>query len=179
MPRSSPRPKPAVAAIAFGGSSPSTPMASPRLILSFAALVVIQTSSNLLFKAAQVNNTYTFNPAGSMVLAELAKLAISIAMVMRTEQGGLLRSRPGKAGSSVFGGLGNIFRMPLFLLLGYFFLAFAYAANNQLTFVILRVANPGLLSLAKSSTPLLIAAVSAVVFNERQYREIVILPIPA
>jgi hypothetical protein len=148
------------------GAPAATTATNPRLLLSFVALVTIQTLSQLLFKAAQVGNQYTFNPAGQMVLAELVKLFISLAMVLRTERGGTLKGKGGGGGS----GLMVIYRMPLFLRMGYFFLAAAYAANNQLTFVILRMANPGLLSLAKSSTPLLIAACSAIVFNERLSR---------
>ena len=37
--------------------------------------------------------------------------------------------------------------------LSYLALAMAYCANNQLTFVILETADPGTLTLAKSSTP--------------------------
>ena len=148
------------------GAPAATTATNPRLLLSFVALVTIQTLSQLLFKAAQVGNQYTFNPAGQMVLAELVKLFISLAMVLRTGGGGTLKGKGGGGGS----GLMVIYRMPLFLRMGYFFLAAAYAANNQLTFVILRMANPGLLSLAKSSTPLLIAACSAIVFNERLSR---------
>jgi len=54
--------------------------------------------------------------------------------------------------------------------MGYGVLAAGYALNNQLTFHILQLSNPGLLSLAKSTTPLLIAVVSSVVFGERLTR---------
>ena len=134
------------------------------------ALVTIQTLSQLLFKAAQSpGNRYSFNPAGHMVLAELLKLSISLLMVLRTERFGLLRPRAGRIGTLTTAAmrLGNIYRMPLFQKLAYFALAAGYALNNQLTFAILRSANPGLLSLAKTSTPLLIAACSALFFGEQ------------
>ena len=112
---------------------------------AFCSFVTLQTISQLLYRKATRDGSYLVNTAGSMVLAEAIKLGISLGLVYKEK---------------------TPLRMPTATALGYVALAVGYAANNQLTFVILRVANPGVLSLCKSATPLLIAALSFFVFKE-------------
>ena len=127
-------------------------MAAARLALAFGSLVTIQTASNLLFKAVQRNGAYNFNPAAQMVIAELLKLSISLLLLWRAGMVNRPRAVP---------------NVPLRTLASYAVLACGYAANNQLTYLIITKVNPGLLSIAKSSTPLLIAVISSFFFNER------------
>ena len=129
------------------GASPAP--RGQRVLLAFVSFVAIQTVSQLLYKRAQEGGAYRINAAGSMVLAEGIKLAISLSFAYR-------EATP--------------LRLPAASMVGYACLALGYAANNQLTFVILKLANPGLLSLAKSCAPLLIAVTSALVFRERLSR---------
>jgi len=90
---------------------------------------------------SQQHGVYAYNPASAIAMAEGAKFAMAFAAHCRTKA-------PGAP---------PLPRAPLSVLGSYLLLAAAYCANNQLTFVILRVADPGTLTLAKSSTPLLTA----------------------
>ena len=109
------------------------------LATAFVALVVIQTTSSVLFKSSQVTaGRYTFNPAASMVIAEAMKLGISLVLLYR--EGSVGRARAARSAQQLaIAGL----RVPLKVVGCYTALASGYAVNNQLTFHILRlVARP-------------------------------------
>ena len=49
-------------------------------LVAFGVLVLVQSWALLLFKICQTNGAYTFNPASSVALTELAKLALADAL---------------------------------------------------------------------------------------------------
>ena len=108
---------------------------------AFVLLVGVQTFAILLFKLCQVNGAYTFSPASSVALTEMCKLVLAMFLHMQFRD----KSKP------FFENVNT--RM----VLHYLGLSALYTANNQLSFYVLEVADPGTMSLGKSIAPYLCA----------------------
>ena len=108
---------------------------------AFVLLVGVQTFAILLFKLCQVNGAYTFSPASSVALTELCKLALALLLHWR------FRDQ-----SKLF--FENVSPRMVVHYLG---LSALYTVNNQLSFYVLEVADPGTMSLGKSIAPYLCA----------------------
>ena len=108
---------------------------------AFVLLVGVQTFAILLFKLCQVNGAYTFSPASSVALTEMCKLVLAMFLHMQFRD----KSKP------LFENVNT--RM----VLHYLGLSALYTANNQLSFYVLEVADPGTMSLGKSIAPYLCA----------------------
>lgn len=109
---------------------------------AFVILVVVQSTAILLFKVCQVGGAYTFNPASSVALTEVCKLALA---------GTLHFQYVSSSGEPFWKGVNTK------IVVHYFFLSALYTANNQLSFYVLEVADPGSMSLGKSVAPYLCA----------------------
>lgn len=109
-------------------------------LASFVTLVVIQASAMLLFKLCQVDGKYTFSPASSVALTEVCKLALALGM----------HGRDVRTSGKPFFENANVR-----IVLHYFALSLLYTINNQLSFSVLEVADPGTMSLGKSLAPYL------------------------
>jgi len=99
----------------------------------------------LLFKLVQVQHAYTFSPASSVALTQLLKLALAACLHAR-----YMRSEPGRTWAQ------GISCRIIIHCVG---LATVYMVNNQLTFAILAIVDPGTFSLGKSVSPYLVAII--------------------
>jgi UDP-sugar transporter A1/2/3 len=109
---------------------------------SFFILVAVQSTAILLFKLCQVGGAYTFSPASSVALTEVCKLALAASMHHQQVQ---------TSGKAWFAGVNQR------IVVHYFALSLLYTINNQLSFYVLEVADPGSMSLGKSVAPYLCA----------------------
>jgi len=120
----------------------------------FLLLVVLQSSSLLAVKFAAKEkgqrSSYTFSPQACLAVAELFKLTLSAGAVLRHED---VRLR------GTWRGIQYILQSHISakLILTYLGLGVAYALNNDLTFVVSTMADPGSVSLVKSFAPCLTA----------------------
>ena len=119
-------------------------------LVAFLSLVVVQSTHTLLFRVSQVKGTYTYNTASAIAITELIKCCLSVLFHVRSKGDEPL--------------LPNI-KIGEFL--RYTFLAACYCANNQMTFYILKLMDPGRLSLGKSLSPSLTAVCLFVIFNRK------------
>ena len=108
----------------------------------FVLLVCVQTFAILLFKLCQVNGAYTFSPASSVALTELCKLTLA----------GMLHAQSVRSSGKPF-----FENVSIRMVLHYLAMSALYTANNQLSFYVLEVADPGTMSLGKSVAPYLCA----------------------
>ena len=108
----------------------------------FVLLVCVQTFAILLFKLCQVNGAYTFSPASSVALTELCKLTLA----------GMLHTQSVRSSGKPF-----FENVSVRMVLHYLGMSVLYTANNQLSFYVLEVADPGTMSLGKSVAPYLCA----------------------
>ena len=108
----------------------------------FVLLVCVQTFAILLFKLCQVNGAYTFSPASSGALTELCKLTLA----------GMLHAQSVRSSGKPF-----FENVSVRMVLHYLAMSALYTANNQLSFYVLEVADPGTMSLGKSVAPYLCA----------------------
>lgn len=117
-------------------------MAVAIQLVAFFTLVAVQSSAILLFRLAQHKGQYSFSPASSVACTECVKLIIaSLSHLHYTHRNGtefFTQLSP----SIVFNYLG---------------LAALYTTNNVLTFYVLKLTDPGTLSLFKSVAPYLCA----------------------
>lgn len=113
-------------------------------LVSFVVLVVIQSTAMLLFKLCQVDGKYPFSIASSVALTEMCKLVLAASMHYRD----VARS----------GGKRQFFEGISFRIVAHYFgLSMLYTVNNQLSFWVLEMADPGTMSLGKSLAPYLCA----------------------
>ena len=108
----------------------------------FVLLVCVQTFAILLFKLCQVNGAYTFSPASRVALTELCKLTLA----------GMLHTQSVRSSGKPF-----FENVSVRMVLHYLGMSVLYTANNQLSFYVLEVADPGTMSLGKSVAPYLCA----------------------
>lgn len=121
-----------------------------KKLVAFLCLVVVNVCLSLLITLSKRDGqTYDYNPASAITLAESAKFALSIVTYLREKD-------PNEMWTT------NVSVMFVF---SYFALALIYCLNNQLTFTILSLTNPGNLTLFKSTTPFLTALLQLVVFG--------------
>lgn len=111
-------------------------------LFAFLTLVVVQSTAILLFKICQRDGSYTFSPASSVALTEICKLALA----------GTLHYRYVSSSKAPF--WEHVNARIIFHYLG---LSLLYTINNQLSFYVLEVADPGSMSLGKSIAPYLCA----------------------
>ena len=113
---------------------------SARALGAFVVLVFMQTTAILLFKLCQEDGLYTFSPASSIVMSEVAKLVMSTTFHYRSV---------GRA--QFFEGLSPV------IVGNYAGLSLLYTTNNYITFRVHLVADPGTYTLGKSVTPYVVA----------------------
>ena len=113
---------------------------SARALGAFVVLVFMQTTAILLFKLCQEDGLYTFSPASSIVMSEVAKLVMSTTFHYRSV---------GRA--QFFEGLTPV------IVGNYAGLSLLYTTNNYITFRVHLVADPGTYTLGKSVTPYVVA----------------------
>ena len=109
---------------------------------SFLTLVVVQSTAILLFKLCQVGGKYTFDPASSVALTELCKLALAASLhyqYVRSSQRPFWEHVSPK------------------IVINYLGLSTLYTINNILSFYCLELADPGSMALGKSIAPYLCA----------------------
>ena len=117
---------------------------------SFVGLVIVNVCLSLLISLSKSSgHTYTYNPASAITIAEVVKMLMSMTSYWREKDA----SDDVKSYFS------------LKFILSYFSLAVMYCLNNQLTFVILSMTNPGNLTLFKASTPLMTAMLQWMLFG--------------
>uniref|UniRef100_A0A7S2DQJ9 Sugar phosphate transporter domain-containing protein n=1 Tax=Haptolina brevifila TaxID=156173 RepID=A0A7S2DQJ9_9EUKA len=109
---------------------------------AFVTLVIVQATAILLFKLCQQNGKYTFNPASSVALTEICKLALAFCLHYQYVQ------------SSKKPFWENVSPR---IVLHYLGLSTLYTLNNQLSFYCLEIADPGSMALGKSISPYLCA----------------------
>ena len=109
---------------------------------SFFILVGVQSAAILLFKLCQKDGKYTFNPASSVALTELCKLALA---------GSLHYQYVSSSKKPFFENVNTK------IVVNYLGLSFLYTVNNQLSFYCLELADPGSMALGKSIAPYLCA----------------------
>jgi len=109
---------------------------------AFLVLVVVQSMAILLFKLCQEGGKYTFNPASSVALTEICKLALAGSLHLQYVSS---KKKPFWEGVTPK------------IVIHYFGLSALYTFNNQLSFYALEVADPGSMSLGKSVAPYLCA----------------------
>mmetsp|Transcript_25081 Transcript_25081/g.54783 ORF Transcript_25081/g.54783 Transcript_25081/m.54783 type:complete len:360 (+) Transcript_25081:235-1314(+) len=125
----------------MGGDAPDISLYAQQM-LAFCTLVGVQSTAILLYKLCQVNGKYSFSPSSSVALTEVCKLCLAL----------LLHARYVRvSGKRFFEGVST--RM----VLHYFGLSAMYTINNQMSFYVLVVADPGSLALGKSVAPYLCA----------------------
>uniref|UniRef100_A0A7S0LQF7 Sugar phosphate transporter domain-containing protein n=1 Tax=Coccolithus braarudii TaxID=221442 RepID=A0A7S0LQF7_9EUKA len=112
-----------------------------KQLLAFLTLVGVQSTAILLFKLCQVNGKYNFSPSSSVALTEICKLALAISLHYYSLKGD----------KRLFDGVS------MRMVVHYFGLSAMYTINNQLSFYVLMVADPGSLALGKSVAPYLCA----------------------
>jgi len=105
-------------------------------------LVIVQSTAILLFKLCQEGGRYTFNPASSVALTEVCKLALAGSLHLQYVNSSKKPFWEGVTPKVV---------------IHYFGLSALYTFNNQLSFYALEVADPGSMSLGKSVAPYLCA----------------------
>ena len=105
-------------------------------------LVAVQTTAILLFKLCQQNGTYTFSVASSVALTELCKLALAASMHIQ---------HVASSKKAFWEGVN------VKIIVNYFGLSTLYTINNQLSFYVLEIADPGSMALGKSIAPYLCA----------------------
>ena len=128
-------------------------------VLSFLGLTAIQTLVVIIVRFAQKDGKYDFNPAASLAIAEFVKLCISAFLHSRS-----LEVVNGESVVQTFMKPFHEANKTVYrTMIG---LALLYAINNQLTFVILKLTDPGTLTLGKSTTPMLTALLNFVLFVE-------------
>lgn len=127
-------------------------------LFAFLGLTVIQTFVVVIVRFAQQNGKYNFNPAASLAIAEFVKFCISAFMHYKSLPEGFSSFQSAFV-APFRDGTRTLYRTMIAL-------AFLYAVNNQLTFVILRLTDPGTLTLGKSTTPMLTALLNFVMFAE-------------
>ena len=118
---------------------------------AFFSLMAIQISLLLVVTLSKANHqSYTYNPASAICMAEACKLAISAGTYFRT--GGTVEEAKKTFVNKE-------------VLTAYVVLALIYCINNQLTFTALALTQPGNVALLKSTTPFLTAILQWFVNN--------------
>jgi len=111
-------------------------------LVSFVSLVGVQSTAILLYKMCQVEGKYSFSPASNVAMTEFCKLALALALHY-------IHIR--RSGKGWWDGVSSR------IVVHYFLLSLLYTVNNQLSFYVLLVADPGSLALGKSVSPYLCA----------------------
>ena len=144
--------KSSAAALAPSLSSTTEVVSSLLLLVAFSVL------NNLVYKLTQTpdGKSYTYNTHSLQLNVEVIKLCISFLQA---------RASPSPPTNSIAGELrsGLNFKACAFLL----FLSISYACTNQMLFSIMVVADPGILSLFKSFTPVIVALLNRAMYSSR------------
>jgi len=109
----------------------------------FFALVFVQSTAILLYKLCQVDGKYEFSPASNVAMTEICKLCLATMLHWQYCR------REAKAWWS---GVNPK------IIIHYCLLSLLYTVNNQLSFYVLLVADPGSMALGKSISPYMCAA---------------------
>ena len=120
---------------------------------SFFILVGVQSAAILLFKVCQKDGKYTFNPASSVALTELCKLALA---------GSLHYQYVSSSKKPFFENVNTK------IVVNYLGLSFLYTVNNQLSFYVLEIADPATMVLGKSVAPYLTAIFLSIMQQPRK-----------
>lgn len=121
-------------------------------VVAFLSLVTIQVTVGIVYKSAGSGSAYQFSPSLSLFLSETLKMCMAIgALVLFQDHWKAVVLR-------------HTNNAPL--LMKTFGLASLYALNNLLAFELFLVCDPATMSITKSSSSLVVAALSYVVFGK-------------
>ena len=116
---------------------------------SFVGLVAVNVCLSLLIALSKSSgHSYSYNPASAITIAEVVKLLLSLSSYVNE--------------NDAYDFLSYV---SINFALSYISLALIYCLNNQLTFTILSMTNPGNLTLFKSSTPFITAMLQRILFG--------------
>lgn len=125
--------------------------------LAFIALVVLQSAVLLVAKAAAKRDSsgFQFSPPAAIAIAEVVKCILAIIALLRDSSVGSFSGIRDAIAKHV-----TWKEYAVFVTLAGF-----YATNNSITFVASRIADPGSIILAKSTTPFLVAVSLWLLYN--------------
>lgn len=136
------------------GMPPVTAVAGKNLFF-FVLLVGQSICTQMFFKLSQRGGKYEYNTMSAMAVIEGIKLTISLGQLIIVDQRGNLA------------GCKAVFRnVHKRVYMTYIFLAFSYAAYNQIVFYVMRLVDPGTFSLFKSLTPAAVGFLNFVSFDK-------------
>mmetsp|Transcript_980 Transcript_980/g.1711 ORF Transcript_980/g.1711 Transcript_980/m.1711 type:complete len:360 (-) Transcript_980:121-1200(-) len=133
--------------------------------LSFMVLIFVSIAVQLMFKYSQEDGAYSYNTYSSMAITELIKFGLACMLqqqIFATHKGS---ENPRQFFAMVRAEL-QLHMNNTPYLGTYVFLAFSYAACNQMVFKIMTVADPGIFSLIKSSSPIVVASMNFAVYRK-------------
>jgi drug/metabolite transporter (DMT)-like permease len=125
--------------------------ANGKKLVAFIAMAVIMSAISLITKVSQKNGaSYTFNPASAIAIAEMIKLSLSLSSYLKDNTIATAKAS---------------LERPLVTV--YFILAVIYMINNQLTFYMLTLTDPGTVALFKASSPFTTALLEYLVYSKK------------
>lgn len=133
-------------------------------LLAGGGLVCVSTSVGVLYKASQAaTGGFKFSTTSAICMAEAAKLLMSVGIHIadpshRREGSGVFRSALAEVRQ----------QMSLRALLNIWLLSLLYAFNNQLSFYVYTLADPGTIFLFKSASTLIVACIQRI-FADRRF----------
>ncbi|GMI43059.1 hypothetical protein TrCOL_g8095 [Triparma columacea] len=119
-----------------------------------------------MFKFSQSNGGYEYNTASSMVIVEFIKLLMAASLHTKdVTDGGAIKMSFSELYQSTRREVQA--HIDAHIIKTYAFLAVSYAVCNQMVFWIMSVADPGIFSLVKSSSPMLVAGMNLLVYKKK------------
>ncbi|GMH67548.1 hypothetical protein TL16_g04705, partial [Triparma laevis f. inornata] len=150
-------------------SHPLAPLSNLDLRkLSFIFLVLVSVAVQLMYKFSQKSGGgYEYNTMSSMAITELVKFLMACyaqRSIFKEKCGDLsVRQFLEKSVEEI-----KLHSENSGFLKVYIFLGISYAVGNQMVFKIMHVADPGILSLIKSTAPMLVAAMNFLIYRKTQ-----------
>jgi len=151
------QPPPATTTISTTAIPATTEISSTKRgqsLFFFLILIGQSVGTQTFFKLSQKGGAYEYNTISAMAVIEGIKFAISFGQLMLDQRGNLTKCK---------GVFKNVERRVYF---AYVFLAVSYAAYNQLTFYVMKLADPGTITLFKSLMPAAVALMNFIAFGK-------------
>lgn len=138
-----------------GAMAEETPMRTK--LMAAAGLVTVSTSVGVLYKVSQrQGGGFQYSTTSAICIAEFVKLCMSSTFHFRDSRFANSHSRIGAAWASAKSQLNFQVIKHIWLL------AFLYTANNQLSFYVYRLADPGTIFLFKAGSTMIVATIQVV-----------------
>lgn len=139
-------------------------------ILACAGLVCIQTAVGVLYKASQMGGGFKYSTTSAITMAEAVKLTLSVSFHVLE-----YRAEPQPAAAAWADAKAQLSPAAV---LQIWIVAFLYAFNNQLSFFVYTLADPGTIFLFKAGSTLIVALIQCVFvgkdFKQEQWRAMIL-----